>query len=93
MDYDTGVLSILKTIANKKKAEAVFVTCVFVFVFGYFCIPIIIYATSSDVTELGIDFDIVSCVQEVSYIYSHCHLYISCVSTECYPVSMEVQSN
>ena len=64
----------LKITVNQKKAEVIFVTCVFILVFGCFCIPIIIYATSSDVTpitELGIiELEIDNCLQQVSYICS-----------------------
>jgi len=60
------------TIVNiKKKAKIAFVICVVLFVFGCFCIPIVIYATSSDITpikELGIEFDIDTCTQQVSYM-------------------------
>ena len=54
----------------KKIAEIIIVSCVCGIIFSCFCTPIIIYATSSDVTpstELRIDeFDIDNCSQQVS---------------------------
>jgi len=55
---------------NKKKAEVIFVTCVFTFVFGCFSIPVVIYVTSSDaipLPELG-NIELNNCLQQVSYI-------------------------
>jgi len=49
-----------------KKIEIIFVTCVFLFVICCFSVPIIIYATSSDVTpsqEIGVDIDVENCPQ------------------------------
>ena len=51
-----------------KKIEVAFVICVFLFVFCCFSIPIIIYATNSDVSprqENGIKIDIANCSQQV----------------------------
>ena len=51
-----------------KKGEVAFVICVFLFVFCCFSVPIIIYATSSDVTprqDIGIDIDVDNCPQQV----------------------------
>jgi len=51
-----------------KKIEIIFVTCVFLFVFSCFSVPIIIYATSSDVApiqEIGVDIDVQNCPQQV----------------------------
>jgi len=59
-------------VVDKNKAEVIFVTCVFIFVIGCFCIPVIIYVTSSDVvplTELGIiDLEVDDCLQQVRFM-------------------------
>ena len=54
-----------------KKTEIILVICVFLFVFCCFSIPIVIYATSSDVTprqDIGIDIDVDNCPQQVTII-------------------------
>ena len=52
-----------------KWKEYIFVSCICVIIFSCFCTPIIIYATSGDVTsltELGIDeIDLDNCTQQV----------------------------
>jgi len=52
------------------KIEIIFVTCVFLFVICCFSVPIIIYATSSDVTpsqEIEVDMiGVENCPQQVS---------------------------
>ena len=56
-----------------KKGEVIFVICVFSFVLCCFSIPIIIYATSSDVTprqDIGIEIDVDNCPQQVIITYS-----------------------
>ena len=53
-----------------KKGEIIFAICVFLFVFCCSSIPIIIYATSSDVTprqDIGVEIDINNCPQQVSF--------------------------
>ena len=59
-------------VVNKKKAEVIFVTCVFIFVIGCFCIPVAIYVTSSDaapLTEFGIiDLEVDNCLRQVSFM-------------------------
>jgi len=53
----------------KKIPEICFVSCVCAVIFSCFCVPIIIYVTSSDVTELGIDqLNIDNCSKQVSKI-------------------------
>jgi len=52
-----------------KWKEYIFVSCICVIIFSCFCTPIIIYATSGDVTsltELGIDeIDLDNCTEQV----------------------------
>ena len=66
-----------------KKGEIIFIIGVCLFVFCCFSIPIIIYATSSDVTprqEFDIEIDVDNCPQQVTiyiYIYIYIYTYIS----------------
>ena len=51
-----------------KKGEVIFIILVFLFVFCCFSVPIIIYATSSDVTpslDIGVEIDVDNCQQQV----------------------------
>ena len=54
----------------RKKAEVVFVMCIFLFVIGCSSIPIFIYATSADINarqdDLGVGLDLINCSQQVS---------------------------
>lgn len=62
------VSSAFKVIVKEKKAETAFVISVFTFVFGCFCIPIIIYAVDSNNSAgqaLEIDLDVDNCPQQV----------------------------
>ena len=55
----------------KKTAEVILVVCVFSFVVCCFSIPIIIYATSSNVTlsqDIGVEIDVDDCSQQVIII-------------------------
>ena len=55
-----------------KPGEVILVICVFSFVVCCFSIPIIIYATSSNVTpsqDIGIEIDVDNCPQQVIIAY------------------------
>ena len=75
-----------------KPGEVILVICVFSFVVCCFSIPIIIYATSSDVTpsqDIGIEIDVDNCPQQVikAYVYygaKYCDYYIHRRVQQCY---------
>ena len=57
-----------------KKGENILVVGVFLFVFCCFSVPIIIYATSSDVApkqEFEVEIDIDNCLQQVANYFSN----------------------
>jgi len=68
---------------SKKITEITVVSCICGVIFCIFCAPIIIYATSDDITpmiELGIDWiDIVNCTQQVSSL----KLTLPCIIAGC----------
>ena len=64
------VTSLMERINKKKAAEIIIVGCICGVIFGCFCIPIIIYATSDDVSATQIsETDIeLNCSQQVRTI-------------------------
>jgi len=64
-----------------KKAEMIFVICIFLFVIGCSSIPIFVYATSADIDarqdDLGMGLDLINCQSQIVSALDSSYNYIA----------------